>query len=772
MTQQRRPSFSINARQTVFFAIAAALLCGGVAAWVLLRKEKPAQVATAYADPSSCARCHQSEAAGYARTGMAHAFYTPSAGTTLDSPAKERQFFHAASGTYYSMDRDGERFVQRRWQTGFDGKPENVEQLPIDYVMGSGNHVRTFLHREADGTLIELPLAWYAESGGHWGTNPGFDNAHPMTRRPIAYECMFCHNGYPEIPSTAHRDLTANAVYAGAMPQGIDCQRCHGPGAAHVKAAQSAGVSLQQVREAIFQPTRASREKQMEVCEQCHLETTSRPLPDRVRRYEREPFGYNAGEPLSAFNLYFDKDEPAKNQERFEIVNGPYRLRQSQCFLKSQGALTCESCHNPHDLHKGPESAEFYAGVCMKCHGASLPAKIAAKQHPVGNDCVSCHMPKRRTDDVIHAVMTDHLIQRHAPPAAVLLAAKQEIVDTPANAYHGRVARYLRDGEQALAEDATYETVAQVIDGSNSREGIAQLQAVVARGVTQPNFAIELGDALRHSGDLDGAVAAYRKALAVDPLSSRAQRRLGAALGEQGNPTEALAVLQAGLKREPGNALMLYEKALVEARAGSPLLAIEDLKQCLKLKADFADAENNLGSNLALTGDAAGAEAAFRRAMQIDPYNSGIRANLGRALAGRGQWKEAAFHLRRAVVLDDANVAAHTDLAVTLLQLRQEPQAEAEVRAAIRVDGRSAAAHDLLGQLELQQGRKAAAQAEFEAALAANPGFGPAQLDLAEMLLAAGKRDVAAPLLRKAAGAPQPAIAQRARALMEQAGVR
>ena len=82
---------------------------------------------------------------------------------TVQSPAKDRQFYHAASGTYYRMTEHDGKYYQRRWQKGFDGNPENVEELQIDYIMGSGNHVRTYLHREQDGTLIELPLAWYSE---------------------------------------------------------------------------------------------------------------------------------------------------------------------------------------------------------------------------------------------------------------------------------------------------------------------------------------------------------------------------------------------------------------------------------------------------------------------------------------------------------------------------------------------------------------------------------------------------------------------------------
>ncbi len=506
-----------------------------------------------YADAATCVECHATEAAGYARTGMAHAFYPPDAGTTVGSHASAAQFYHAASGTFFKLTAHDGKYYQRRWQTGFDGNPEDVEESTIDYIMGSGNHVRTYLHREQDGSLIELPMAWYAEGGGQWGMNPGFDNSHPMTRRTIAYECMFCHNGYPQIPATAHRDLSANPVYGAALPQGIDCQRCHGPGAAHVKAAQTPGASVERIRAEILNPKRVSNDRQMEVCEQCHLETTSHLLPDRIRHYDREPFGYQAGQPLADFNSYFARDPAKGRTDNFEIVSAPYRLRQSQCYLKSGGALTCETCHNPHDLHKGAESASFYANICMRCHAATLPVKIAAHQHPAANDCVSCHMPKRRTEDVVHAVMTDHLIQRFAPPSSVLLAARQETPDTPANAYHGTVKRYLLDREKTAANDALYEAAAQVIDGSNLDGGIPALKELIGtQRPDQPNFSIELGDAMRHAGDLSGAIDSYRHALELDPLSSRAQRRLGVALGSAGRADEALTVLRTASEREPG----------------------------------------------------------------------------------------------------------------------------------------------------------------------------------------------------------------------------
>ena len=72
--------------------------------------------------------------------------------------------------------------------------------------------MRTYVHRNADGTLLELPLAWYAEKGGYWAMNPGYDAPdYPYARRQIAYDCMFCHNAYPKprLPDTTPREISS-----------------------------------------------------------------------------------------------------------------------------------------------------------------------------------------------------------------------------------------------------------------------------------------------------------------------------------------------------------------------------------------------------------------------------------------------------------------------------------------------------------------------------------------------------------------------------------
>ncbi len=267
---------------------------------LLLLGSSPARPEThpqsGYVDSKVCATCHRDIAADYARTGMAQSFFRPEAANSIEDYANTPEYYHALSDSHYSMTIRNGQYVQRRWQLDVSSKEINVEELKIDYVMGSGNHARSYLHRTERGMLIELPLGWYPDKGGEWGMVPGSDTDHPQTRRFISYKCMFCHNGYPDTPS-ANQAPGSDPVYLGELPQGIDCQRCHGPGAEHVRTAG---------RGSIVNPAKLSPERRMEVCMQCHLETTSGRIPAVLQRFDRATFSYIPGQPLVDFAISFD----------------------------------------------------------------------------------------------------------------------------------------------------------------------------------------------------------------------------------------------------------------------------------------------------------------------------------------------------------------------------------------------------------------------------------------------------------------------------------
>ena len=166
-----------------------------------------------------------------------------------------------------------------------------------------------------------------------------------------------------------------------------------------------------------------------------------------------------------------------------------------------------------------------------------------------------------------------------------------------------------------------------------------------------------------------------------------------------------MSVLQKALEQEPTNALLWYEQALIESKAGKRELSIEHLRRAVQLKPGFADAQNNLGIDLVQAGDQPDAEAAFRAALISNPYDAGARANLGRLLAGEGDWKQAAFQLQKAVQLGPEDANSHMAYAVVLLQINRFADAEKEAEAAVKADPGSAQARDLLLQIQAQKRR-------------------------------------------------------------------
>src|SRR5579872_4040681 len=284
-----------------------------------------------YIDSNVCAGCHQTIWETYQRNGMGRSFYRPSAANQIEDYTKI--YFHQPSATYYAMVRRDGKYFQRQYQIDYDGRQTNMSEAEIDFIVGSGNHSRTYLHRTARNTLIELPLAWYSEKGGYWAMNPGYDRPdHQSRRRLIGYDCMFCHNAYPKIPGDA--DRRSDPVFL-SVQEGIDCQRCHGPGDKHVELARNPNTSRADIRGSIVNPAGLAPERQMEVCLQCHLETTSFPLPNSIVRYERAPFSYRPGEALADFMLHFDQAPGHDQDARFEIAGAAYRLDRSACFQKS-----------------------------------------------------------------------------------------------------------------------------------------------------------------------------------------------------------------------------------------------------------------------------------------------------------------------------------------------------------------------------------------------------------------------------------------------------
>jgi tetratricopeptide (TPR) repeat protein len=724
-----------------------------------------------YVDSKLCYSCHAATYVAYARTGMGHSVGRPAASNAIEDYTKNNRFYQAASGTWFEMfARDGEYF-ERRYQIGYAGTPTNIDETRIDYYLGSGNHARSYLHRARDGRLVQLPITWYSENGGAWAMSPGYDSPGLWySQRGVSYECMFCHNAYANIP-TAFRRRGDLQVYPAQFPEGIDCQRCHGPGANHIRVARVKDARPQDLRKTIVNPSRLTAERQLEICMQCHLETTSMNLPESIARFDRTPFSYSPPEPLSAFKIFFDRVPGGGRDAPFEIAHSAYRLRQSLCFLKSGGALTCTTCHNPHDVARGSEAAAQYSSACIRCHSSVLGQLVIKGKHTQDPNCVDCHMPKRRTGDVVHAVMTDHLIQRHRPEGD-LLAARPERDTSSAAQYRGEVASYYPDPLTKNPENELYVAIAQVRDQSNLAGGIPRLtSAIDAAKPRRPEPYFELAEALRAQNRMEKAVVAYRQALRRDSTYLAALMGLGSALEEMGRKLEAAVVLRRATQLAPSDARPWNSLGAVEFRLGHIDEAKAAFEKAIALDPEMPEPRSGLGLVFAQSGNRGVAERQFREAIRILPNYGNAHWNLGNLLAVAGDLPQASWELRLAADFLPANAAVLFNYAVTLNGLKQFAEAELQVTAAIRIDINLAEAHALLGNLLERKNRADAARREYETALRIRPELGGAQYDLGALLAGSGDLPAATPLLRGAAHSPDPALRARAAALLQKLGI-
>ena len=549
---------------------------------------------------------------------------------------ERHKFYHQPSGRHYTLiERDG-KFFQRRHQTGPSGIEINTFEREIHFVVGSGNHAKSFLHRSSDGRLYELPLAWYAAQGGHWAMNPGFDHPnHPDFRREIPHECVFCHTAYPALPPGAD-NVGSEPLFPPKLPEGIDCQRCHGPGGDHIQAPNKTNI---------VNPSRLTGDRQLEVCMQCHLETTSSRLPHTILRWNRGAFSYLPGEPLGDYAIHFDHAPGTGRDNKFEIASHAYRFRKSLCFLASGGRLTCTTCHSPHD----PTDRQAAIRACRSCH----------TPHTQDPDCVSCHMPLRRTEDVVHVTMTDHFIQRRKPPGD-LLSLRTERLDTVESAYRGPVALYYPEKLPATPESELYLAVAQVKQFSNLRDGIPRLAKLVDQvRPANPHIYLELAEAYNEAGSFVEAARHYENSFKLAPNLRPARLGLARALSKIGDQDRAVFLLREVAEKDPAASNGL---GLLELQRGHLHNAIAAFRRAVELQPEYPEAYNNLAGALAQTGDRPGAVQAYREAIRLQPDLSQARFAYGLLLAGEERYQEAAVEFEAATRANPALAEAHSGL--------------------------------------------------------------------------------------------------------------
>ncbi|BAY79561.1 TPR repeat-containing protein (plasmid) [Nostoc linckia NIES-25] len=192
-----------------------------------------------------------------------------------------------------------------------------------------------------------------------------------------------------------------------------------------------------------------------------------------------------------------------------------------------------------------------------------------------------------------------------------------------------------------------------------------------------------LGIALSYQKKLDKAVAAYEKAIQLNPNYADAYNNLGIALSYQKKLDKAVAA---------------YEKAI-------------------QLNPNYADAYNNLGIALSYQKKLDKAVTAYQKAIQLNPNDATAYNNLGIALSDQKKLDKAVAAYEKAIQLNPNDATAYNNLGIALSYQKKLDKAVAAYQKAIQLNPNYAGAYNNLGIALRQQKKLYAAVAAYEKAL-------------------------------------------------------
>jgi Flp pilus assembly protein TadD len=592
--------------------------------------------------PEACARCHRAIAAQQKQTAMAATWQGRL--TTWLPPAFQAS---AADDLPYELKRTGEAFT---YSVGFGGTQLT---LPVEVLMGGRRHGIGFLVsiRELDGIPLARPAL--VQTRYEWSPErkqlllaPGCILAKPQTldaalgvvlSPTFESRCLSCH-GQP-------------GTLGSGRDGGVGCESCHGPGSGHLLAVNE-GHPMQ----GIVNPKRLSPEDSIDVCARCHigLGRLSDPSTDDLL-----------------------------------VANQVLALRGSECFLQSGKAISCNTCHDPHNDATGARRA---VKVCLNCHAASAKPHAALCPVNASGGCVGCHMPSVEMGP-LHLV--DHAIRVHPEQGvpAVTPGAALRTQIRPVSEYLRLIATNSSEAAAAarnrlqsresfykVAREASIDPAAP-IGGYLGRKTLAELDPKLA------DEAARLGH-----GETSAVFESAGRWVILQRLSrdfrlqAEQLERQAEDLATRDDPVAAIGKAQEALIVYPHFLRALDFIGVTLAAAGNPKRAAEVLSTATRFYPNDAGTEFALGSALELLNDKAGAAAAYQRAISLEEDFTAAYGNLGRISYSLGDWQSAIATFRRGLQINPLSAELNYDLGLALTRSGDVAGARQALALALRLD--------------------------------------------------------------------------------------
>jgi tetratricopeptide (TPR) repeat protein len=546
-------------------------------------------------------------------------------------------------GAHFETSRQGDDYQEAIIPQDGDGQAR--QDWNVNLIYGSAGMGDEVYFSWNGNELLELPVAWLGPQKT-WGIQGWADPNMPGEfKRTGTTRCLECHNTWFE-----HVKGTENRYRRDSFMFGVTCERCHGPGREHVDFHRSHPNA--KTAHGLVNPEDLSRDRQVDVCGQCHSNT--------IFRYTGL-FSFRPGDKLED---HF-RSLKGTGLENDHVADQVKYLQQSQCFQGDE-QLSCTTCHNPHRKTPAIESGNR---ACASCH---QPKDCGAHEHnpvAVRDDCVSCHMPRYTRVAVRFHTNTDRFVFPMRPRQHRIGIYPEATQETLLNWYRTQT------DDESQKQAAQLTTSLQDYWMSESKSLQKEWQFVAAIGSARES--LRIAPSSEAQTQLNELIALQTE---IDVDLSNAQRLIA----EQ-DFSAAEELLKDVLQKKPNHAFAHGRLGTIYAVGNQPSLAAEQWRLVGQFDPDSAFGDNMLGWVAYLRGDSEEAIAAFQRADQTYPYTPEINYRWGLALIRLERWKEAEQRFSKVLEIDPNHVGACQGVSIALVGLRQAPEAVRFAKRAARL---------------------------------------------------------------------------------------
>ncbi|MEO6963703.1 MAG: multiheme c-type cytochrome [Puia sp.] len=322
-----------------------------------------------YAGSASCQGCHKEIYDTHILTAHYLSSRPPLGEYIKGGFSPSRNHFRFNKFTDVVMDKTDSGFYQTAYVNDV-----LFQREAFGMVIGSGRKGQTYLYWK-DSTLFQLPISYYTPQNS-WCVSPGYPSALIYFYKTIPPNCMECHASF--VKTAPHPNGTVS-FDSSTLIYGIDCERCHGPSAAHV--AFHLKNPDEKIARFVINPKWLDRQQRLDACALCHSGFRKEKLP---------AFSFQEGDKLDDFSTATFND---KTNSALDVHGNQYGLlTASKCFKSSP--MDCSSCHNVHRTELN--DPVLFSSRCITCHqekGPDTCTLIPPKGLVLRDDCVDCHMP-------------------------------------------------------------------------------------------------------------------------------------------------------------------------------------------------------------------------------------------------------------------------------------------------------------------------------------------------------------------------------------------